>query len=133
MTMQDPVADMLTRIRNAQMMKHAEVSMPSSKLKVSIAEVLKSEGYIKDFSVSEEGVKRVLTIILSYTVDNGEPVIAKIRRISLPSRRVYSGYSKLPKILNGLGISIVSTSKGVMSGQQARAQKLGGELLCYVY
>lgn len=133
MTMQDPIADMLTRIRNAQMVKHAKVSMPSSNLKMSVADVLKSEGYIKDFSVSDEGVKRTLTLVLSYDVGSGEPVIAKIQRMSLPSRRVYTGYDKLPKVLNGLGIAIVSTSKGVMSGQKARAQKLGGELLCYVY
>jgi small subunit ribosomal protein S8 len=127
--MQDPIADMLTRIRNGQMAKHESVSMPSSKMKVSVAEVLEGEGYIKSFSV-EEGVQPVLTVQLKYF--EGKPVIEKIERVSRPGLRIYKATQELPKVMGGLGVAIVSTNKGVMSDRAARAANVGGEVLCYV-
>ena len=130
MSMQDPVADMLTCIRNAHHRSKPEVVMPSSKLKASVAKVLQDEGYIEGFSVSEE-VKPKLTLNLKYF--EGKPVIEEIIRISKPSLRQYSGSNDLPKVRSGLGIAIVSTSKGVMTDRAARAAGIGGEILCTVF
>lgn len=130
MSMQDPLADMLTRIRNAQMAEKQTVSMPSSKLKVAVAEVLKGEGYIAGFGV-EECAKPQLTLELKYF--EGKPVIEEIGRYSRPGLRQYSGSSKLPSIRGGLGVAIVSTSKGVMTERAARAAGVGGEVLCTVF
>ena len=128
--MTDPIADMLTRIRNGQSASKVEVAMPSSRLKCAIAQVLQDEGYIKGFSISEEGSKPVLTVELKYF--EGRPVIDMISRASRPGLRLYKGKDELPSIQNGLGIAIISTSKGVMSERQARAAGEGGEVLCVV-
>lgn len=130
MSMTDPVADMLTRIRNAQLAQKSSVAMPSSKLKVAIASVLKDEGYIEDFAVRDDGGKAQLDIALKYYA--GRPVIERIERISRPGLRVYKGSSELPRVMNGLGIAIVSTPKGVMTDRRARATNVGGEVLCIV-
>jgi small subunit ribosomal protein S8 len=130
MSMSDPIADMLTRIRNAQMTEKVSVSMPSSQLKVAIAKVLKDEGYIEDFRVAGEAAKPQLEIALKYYA--GRPVIEKIERISKPGLRIYRGKEDLPRIMNGLGVAIVSTSKGVMTDRKARASGIGGEVLCVV-
>ena len=128
--MTDPIADFLTRIRNGQSAGKAEVSMPSSKLKGAIAGVLKDEGYISDFSTGEADGKPVLTVVLKYY--NGKPVIERLQRASRPGLRLYKGKDEIPSIQNGLGVAIVSTSKGVMSDRQARAAGQGGEVLCIV-
>jgi len=130
MSMTDPIADMLTRIRNAQMAEKVAVSMPSSKLKIAIAKVLKDEGYIDDFAVRGETAKAELDIALKYYA--GRPVIERIERVSKPGLRVYKGKDDLPKVMNGLGIAIVSTPKGVMTDRRARASNTGGEVLCIV-
>ncbi|GAB2181355.1 30S ribosomal protein S8 [Denitratisoma sp. agr-D3] len=130
MSMTDPIADMLTRIRNAQMVEKASVSMPASKLKAAIANVLKDEGYIEDFAVRNGEGKAVLDIALKYYA--GRPVIEKIERISKPGLRVYKGKDELPRVMNGLGVAIVSTPKGVMTDRKARASNVGGEVLCIV-
>lgn len=130
MSMQDPLADMLTRVRNAQMVGKISVTMPSSKLKVSVAKVLSSEGYINGFTISE-GVKQELTLDLKYF--EGKPVIAEIDRVSRPGLRSYAGKQALPTVRAGLGIAIVSTSKGVMTDRAARAAGVGGEVLCTVF
>lgn len=130
MSMTDPIADMLTRIRNAQLAQKTSVAMPSSKLKVAIAGVLKDEGYIDDFAVREAEGKSLLNIGLKYYA--GRPVIERIERISRPGLRVYKGSSDLPRVMNGLGIAIVSTPKGVMTDRRARATNVGGEVLCIV-
>jgi small subunit ribosomal protein S8 len=130
MSMTDPVADMLTRIRNAQMAEKLSVSMPSSKLKVAIAKVLKDEGYIDDFAIREHGAKPELDIALKYYA--GHPVIERIERVSKPGLRVYKGKDDLPRVMNGLGVAIVSTPKGVMTDRRARAGNMGGEVLCIV-
>lgn len=129
MSMQDPIADMLTRIRNGQMASKFSVSMPMAKSKLAIAEVLKSEGYIEDFSVSE-GVKPELEVTLKYF--QGKPVVDVIQRVSRPGLRVYKGKNELPKVMAGLGIAVVSTSRGVMTDRAARSAGLGGEIICYV-
>lgn len=128
----DPIADMLTRIRNAGQADHQSVEMPSSKLKVELAKVLKAEGYINDYSVREEGKFKVLSIGVKYESDK-LPVIRKIQRASKPGLRVYKKSKNLPKILGGLGIAIVSTSKGLLTDRKARKENVGGEVLCYVY
>ena len=130
MSMTDPVADMLTRIRNAQMAEKLSVSMPSSKLKVAIAKVLKDEGYIDDFAIRERGAKPELDLALKYYA--GRPVIEHIERVSKPGLRVYKGKDDLPRVMNGLGVAIVSTPKGVMTDRRARAGNMGGEVLCIV-
>jgi small subunit ribosomal protein S8 len=130
MSMSDPIADMLTRIRNAQRAEKTTVMMPSSKLKKSIAQVLKDEGYIEDYSVREDGGKAVLDIALKYYA--GRPVIEKIERVSRPGLRIYRGSAEIAKVMNGLGIAIVSTSHGVMTDRKARATGVGGEVLCIV-
>jgi len=130
MSMSDPIADMLTRIRNAQMVGHTEVSMPTSRLKTSIAQVLKDEGYIEDFRVQGEGVGKELRIGLKYYA--GRPVIERLERVSKPGLRVYKGRNDIPRIMNGLGVAILSTSRGVMTDRKARADGVGGEVLCIV-
>jgi small subunit ribosomal protein S8 len=128
--MQDPLADMLTRIRNAQMAEKTVVSMPSSKLKAAVAKVLKDEGYIADFQVSGD-IKQQLSIELKYF--EGKPVIEELKRVSRPGLRQYKGVEQLPKVRGGLGVSIVSTNKGVMTDRAARAAGVGGEVLCTVF
>lgn len=130
MTMQDPIADMLTRIRNAQMIGKRDVKMPVSKLKVAIAKVLKEEGYILDYAVSEESANADLSIQLKY--HKTKPVITRVERVSRPGLRAYKGKEGIPNVMDGLGIAIVSTSKGVMTGKAAKALGYGGELLCVV-
>jgi len=130
MSMSDPIADMLTRIRNGQQVEREFVEMPSSKLKVAIAQVLKDEGYIDDFNVVEEGGKSSLRVALKYYA--GRPVIDRIERVSKPGLRIYKGRAAIPQVMNGLGVAIVSTSKGVMTDRKARATGVGGEVLCYV-
>ncbi|MEY8380995.1 30S ribosomal protein S8 [Ileibacterium valens] len=132
MTMTDPIADMLTRIRNALQQKHDTVSMPSSKEKVNIAKILKQEGYINDYKVEGDGVKKVMTIDLKYG-KNGEKVITGLKRISKPGLRVYTGADNLPKVLSGLGTAVISTSKGVMTDRDARKANVGGEVLAYIW
>jgi small subunit ribosomal protein S8 len=128
--MSDPIADMLTRIRNAQQAQKARVSMPSSKLKVAIARVLKDEGYIESYAVHENGGKAELDVELKYYA--GRPVIERIERVSRPGLRIYKGSNELPRVMNGLGVAIVSTPKGVMTDRAARASRVGGEVLCVV-
>lgn len=130
MSFNDPIADMLARIRNAQMTEKATVSMPSSTVKVGIAEVLKAEGYIRDYQVHEEGGKRTLEIALKYL--EGRPVIDMVQRVSRPGLRQYRGRGELPSVRDGLGIAIVSTSAGIMTDVAARRAGHGGEVLCYV-
>jgi small subunit ribosomal protein S8 len=130
MSMSDPIADMLTRIRNAQSVDKAAVTMPSSKLKVAIAQVLKDEGYIDGFAVKNDSGKTELEIALKYYA--GRPVIERIERVSRPGLRVYRGREALPSVMNGLGVAIVTTPKGVMTDRKARATGVGGEVLCYV-
>ncbi|WP_419833441.1 30S ribosomal protein S8 [Endozoicomonas atrinae] len=130
MSMQDPLADMLTRIRNAQMAEHASVTMPSSKIKVAVAKVLKDEGFIADYNVAGEA-KAELVIELKYF--EGKPVIESLKRTSRPGLRSYAGKEALPKVNGGLGIAIVSTNKGVMTDRAARAAGVGGEVLCTVF
>jgi small subunit ribosomal protein S8 len=131
MSMSDPIADMLTRIRNAQMIEKATVVMPSSKLKVAIAQVLKDEGYIDGFAVKGgDAAKAELEIALKYYA--GRPVIERIERVSRPGLRVYKGRHDIPQVMNGLGVAIVTTPKGVMTDRKARASGIGGEVLCYV-
>jgi small subunit ribosomal protein S8 len=128
--MSDPVSDMLTRIRNAQLSERKEVAMPSSKLKISIVNVLKDEGYIEDYEVLHKESKPSLNIKLKYF--NGSAVIDSIKRVSRPGLRIYKSHDQLPKIMNGLGIAIMSTSKGVMTERTAKANGVGGEILCIV-
>ncbi len=128
--MHDPIADMLTRIRNAQRAEKVSVAMPSSKLKAAIAAVLKDEGYIDEFKVVGDGAKKTLEIGLKYYA--GRPVIERIERVSRPGLRVYKGVEGIPQVMNGLGVAIVSTSRGVMTDRKARAAGIGGELLCLV-
>jgi len=130
MSMTDPIADMLTRIRNAQATNKVDVSMPSSTLKEAIAGVLKAEGYITDFATQESDNKKLLTIALKYY--QGKPVIDELKRASRPGLRVYRGNGDIPKVQAGLGIAIVSTSKGVMTDRAARSAGHGGEVLCYI-
>lgn len=130
MSMSDPISDMLTRIRNAQMAEKLSVGMPSSKLKVAIAEVLKDEGYVDGFVVNKNDGKPTLQIALKYYA--GRPVIERIDRVSRPGLRIYKGAEEIPRVMNGLGVAIVSTPKGVMTDRKARASNVGGEVLCIV-
>ena len=130
MSMSDPIADMLTRIRNAQLVQKAAVLMPSSKVKVAIAQVLLDEGYIDGFKVKVDGAKSVLEVVLKYYA--GKPVIERIERVSRPGLRVYKGCDAIPQVMNGLGVAIVTTPKGVMTDRKARQTGVGGEVLCYV-
>jgi small subunit ribosomal protein S8 len=130
MSMSDPIADMLTRIRNAQMVEKTSVVMPSSKLKVAIAQVLKDEGYIENFAIAGEPAKPQLNIELKYYA--GRPVIERIERVSRPGLRIYKGRHDIPNVMNGLGVAIVTTPQGVMTDRKARQAGVGGEVLCYV-
>ena len=130
MSMSDPISDLLTRIRNAQKVSKATVSVPSSKVKVAIAQVLKDEGYIDGFQVKSENGKTELEIALKYYA--GRPVIERIERVSRPGLRVYKGSTAIPQVMNGLGVAIVTTPKGVMTDRKARQAGIGGEVLCYV-
>jgi small subunit ribosomal protein S8 len=132
MSLTDPVADMLTRIRNASSARHEKCLVPRSRLKVRIAEVLKEEGFIKDFLVHEDGPQGAITILLKYSADR-EPAISDIKRVSKPGLRRYVPTDSIPRVLNGMGIAILSTSKGVMADREARKQKVGGELICTVW
>src|SRR4051812_19198182 len=132
MSMTDPVADLLTRIRNASKEKHEKVEVPASRLKANVVRVLKEEGYIKNFRLSREEGHPVIKIYLKYS-DNGQAVIQGIKRISRPGLRRYVGYEEIPRPLSGAGIAVVSTSKGVITGHKARAAKVGGEILCEVW
>ncbi len=132
MTMTDPISDMLTRIRNSIMASHEVVDMPFSNLKINIAKILKSEGYIKNFRISSVGQHKVIRIFLKYD-EEGVSVIGGLKRISKPSCRVYAGWDEVPKVLNGYGINIVSTPKGLMTDRQARKMHVGGEILCSLW
>lgn len=132
MAMTDPIADMLTRIRNANMVSHPTVDVPASKLKVQLAKLLKEEGYIADYEVKEEGKFKVISITLKYD-SKGKPVITKLERISKPGLRHYSKAKNLQKVLGGMGIAVVSTPKGLLTDRKARKENIGGEVLCYVY
>ena len=131
MYLTDPIADMLTRIRNGNMAKHAQVAVPFSKIKESIANILKNEGYINGYEIKEEGA--IKNIVVSLKTVDGEAVIKGLKRISKPGRRVYSSVEDMPRVLSGLGIAIVSTSKGVITDKVARAEKVGGEVLAFVW
>ena len=132
MAVSDPIADMLTRIRNGIRARHSRVEMPSSKLKVEIARILKDEGYIGNYKVAEEGKKKVLRIALRYDAD-GVSVISALQRVSKPGRRVYVGSKVVPRVLGGLGVAVITTPKGLMTGKAARQAGLGGELICNVW
>jgi small subunit ribosomal protein S8 len=128
----DPIADMLTRIRNACMVRHTTVAMPSSKMKVAIAEILKREGFIRDFQIEEGQPFDTIQITLKYTTDR-RPVITGLKRVSKPGLRIYTGRADIPRVRNGLGLSILSTPKGVMAGHEAWQEHVGGEVLCYIW
>ena len=132
MSMSDPIADMLTRIRNANMVKHETVEVPASKLKIELARVLKEEGFIAGYELKEAGKFKVISITLKYEA-NGKPVITKLERISKPGLRSYSKSKNLQKVLGGMGVAIVSTPKGLLTDRKARKENVGGEVLCYVY
>ena len=132
MVVTDTIADMLTRIRNANSMRYSDVSIPASNLKVSLAKILKEEGFIEDYKVVEDDVQGSILVTLKYG-QNKERVITGLKRISKPGLRVYAKASEVPKVLNGLGIAIISTSKGVMTDKEARKENLGGEVLCYIW
>ena len=131
MVMTDPIADMLTRIRNANQERHETVKVPGSKMKIKIAEILKAEGFIKDFTIEEDGVKKTIVITLKY--NGNERVITGLKRISKPGLRIYAKVDEVPKVLNGLGIAIISTSQGVMTDRKARKLGIGGEVIAYVW
>jgi small subunit ribosomal protein S8 len=132
MTLSDPIADMLTRIRNASVARHAELRLPSSRVKREIARILAEEGFIESYSTSQDGVQEMLTLRLKY-VEGRTPVVAGLKRISKPGLRVYARKTEIPRVLGGLGLAILSTSQGIMTGTQARKLNLGGEVLCYVW
>ena len=131
--MTDPIADMLTRIRNALTAKHETVEVPSSKIKVAIAEILVKEGYVKGFEVVDGAVQNNIVITLKYAPVKGQKVVTGLKRVSTPGLRVYAGVDNLPKVLNGMGIAILSTSKGILTDKEAKAQHVGGEVLAYVW
>ncbi|MSV28771.1 MAG: 30S ribosomal protein S8 [Bryobacterales bacterium] len=128
----DPIADMLTRVRNALSARHPKVDVPASKLKAEIVRIMKEEGYILNFKVAEEGVKKTIKIYLKYG-DNNSPVISRIERVSRPGCRVYVGQSDIPRVLGGLGINILTTPRGVMTGRTAHKEGIGGEILCQIW
>ncbi|OUM87976.1 MAG: 30S ribosomal protein S8 [Bacillus thermozeamaize] len=132
MSMTDPIADMLTRIRNAVLVRHEKVEIPASKMKRRIAEILKEEGFIKDAEFIDDGKQGIIRIFLKYGPNN-EPVITGLKRISKPGLRVYAKHEELPRVLRGLGIAIISTSQGVMTDKQARRAGIGGEVICYIW
>lgn len=131
--MTDPIADMLTRIRNALTAKHETVEVPASKIKVAIAEILVKEGYVKGFEVVDGNVQNNIVITLKYAPVKGQKVVTGLKRVSTPGLRVYEGVDNLPKVLNGMGIAILSTSKGILTDKEAKAQHVGGEVLAYVW
>ena len=133
MTMSDPIADMLTRIRNANTAKHDTVDVPASKMKTAIADILLNEGYIKRYDIVEDGTFKTIHITLKYGADKNEKVISGLKRISKPGLRVYANSDEMPKVLGGLGIAIVSTNKGVVTDKEARKLGVGGEVLCFVW
>mgnify|MGYP002511614410 CR=1 FL=1 len=133
MTMSDPIADMLTRIRNANTAKHDTVDIPASKMKLAIASILLDEGYIKKYDIIEEGCFKNIHITLKYGADKNEKIISGIKRISKPGLRVYAGRDELPKVLGGLGIAIISTNQGVITDKKARELNVGGEVLAFVW
>ncbi len=133
MSMSDPIADMLTRIRNANTAKHNTVDVPSSREKVAIAEILTKEGYVNGYEILEDGVKKTMRITLKYGKDKNEKVIGGIKRISKPGLRVYAGVEEMPKVLGGLGTAIVSTNKGIITDKEARKLGVGGEILAFVW
>lgn len=132
MVMTDPIADFLTRIRNANMVSHAKVEIPASNTKKALAAILKSEGYIKDFEIVEDGKQGIIRVYMKYTTDKGK-VIYGLKRISRPGLRVYCKKDEIPKVLGGLGVAVISTSKGIMTDREARKVGLGGEVICYVW
>ena len=132
MSVNDPIADMLTRIRNACMVRHTTVAMPASKMKIAIAEILKREGFIRDFQIEEGQPFDTIQITLKYTSDR-RPVITGLKRVSKPGLRIYTGRADIPRVRNGLGLSILSTPKGVMAGHEAWQEHVGGEVLCYIW
>ena len=133
MSMSDPIADMLTRIRNANTAKHDTVDVPASKVKEAIAKILLDEGYIKAYEILENGIEKTIKITLKYGVDKNEKVITGIKRISKPGLRVYAGKDELPRVLGGLGIAIISTNKGIVTDKEARAMNVGGEVIAFVW
>ncbi len=133
MTMSDPIADMLTRIRNANTAKHDTVDVPSSKMKLAIADILLEEGYIKKYEIVEDGAFKTIRISLKYGADRNERIISGLKRISKPGLRIYAGKEELPKVLGGLGIAIISTNQGVVTDKKARELQVGGEVLAYVW
>ena len=133
MTMSDPIADMLTRIRNANTAKHDTVDVPSSKMKLAIADILVKEGYVRKYDIVEDGTFKTIHITLKYGADKNEKVISGLKRISKPGLRVYANSEEMPKVLGGLGIAIVSTNKGVVTDKEARKLGVGGEVLCFVW
>ena len=133
MAMSDPIADMLTRIRNANTAKHDTVDVPSSKMKLAIAEILFKEGYIKKYEVIEDGIFKTIHITLKYGKDKNEKIITGLKRISKPGLRVYAGKDELPRVLGGLGVAIISTNKGILTDKEARKQQVGGEVLAFIW
>jgi len=133
MTMSDPIADMLTRIRNANTAKHDTVDVPASKMKMAIAQILFEEGYIKKYDVIDDGSFKTIRIILKYGADRNEKIISGLKRISKPGLRVYSGKDELPRVLGGLGVAIISTNQGVLTDKKARELEVGGEVLAYIW
>ena len=133
MSMSDPIADMLTRIRNANTAKHDTVDVPASKMKESIAKIFLDEGYIKSYEIIEDGIAKTIKITLKYGVDKNQKTISGIKRISKPGLRVYAGKDELPKVLGGLGVAIISTNKGVVTDKEARAMNVGGEVIAFVW
>lgn len=131
--MTDPIADMLTRIRNALTVKHDTVTVPASKVKVAIADILVREGYVKGYEIVENAVQNDILITLKYSPVKGQKVVTALERVSKPGLRVYAGVDDIPKVLNGMGIAILSTSKGILTDKEARAQHVGGEVLAYVW
>jgi small subunit ribosomal protein S8 len=128
----DPIADMLTRIRNAFLIKTEKVDIPASRMKVEIAKILKEEGFIKSYKIIKDKKQGILRVTLKYTVDN-KPIVTGLKRISKPGRRVYSGKDEVPKVMGGVGIAVVTTSKGVLSDRECRSEGVGGEVLCYIW
>ena len=133
MAMSDPIADMLTRIRYANTAKHDTVDVPSSKMKLAIAEILFNEGYIKKYEVIEDGIFKTIHITLKYGKDKNEKIITGLKRISKPGLRVYAGKDELPRVLGGLGVAIISTNKGILTDKEARKQQVGGEVLAFIW
>ena len=133
MTMSDPIADMLTRIRNANTAKHDTVDVPSSKMKLAIADILMKEGYIKKYEVIEDDAFKTIRITLKYGEDKNEKIITGLKRISKPGLRIYAAKDELPKVLGGLGVAVISTDKGVITDKEARAAGVGGEVLCFIW